>query len=49
VYVQAAEASPSNRIIIEKDLWNLENGRAGITKVRDGIEKNVEKGFDGER
>ena len=35
MYVQAAKASPSNRMIIEKDLWNSAKGRARITKVRD--------------
>ena len=34
MYVQAAKASSSNGIVIEKDLWNSENGRTGISKVR---------------
>jgi len=56
MYVQAAKASSSNRIIVEKDLINLPNGtdrnykRMDREKLKRVLQKkNVEKGFGRER
>jgi hypothetical protein len=55
MYVQAAKASSSNRIITEKNLMNSGNRRSRITKGwnREILNrvlqtKNVESGFGGE-